>query len=232
MNKKIVFLCSGGGGNLRFIHKMIEVNCLKSSEIVAVLTDRGCPVNDYCQAHKIPNECIDFSDPEQPELIHLLSKYNPDLIITTVHKIISPTVVSQYNKKLINLHYSLLPAFGGLIGASPLKKAISSGVKFTGVTVHFVDNILDGGEPIIQTVIPLKSTTPFEDLMEITFRCGCVSLLSAISYLLFEKKINIPVDEQVSIVNDHLCLFSHSIDIFLDEWDINDSHFWNDIKIF
>lgn len=179
--KRIVFLCSGGGGNLRFIHHAIKQDWLRDTEIVAVLTDRDCQANQFATAVGIPNQRIDFSDDGQQALLSELRIIQPDLIVTTVHKILKKPVVEQYSDKLINLHYSLLPSFGGLIGMNPVKAAIDYGAKLTGVTVHLVDEQLDGGEPIVHVAIPLQSKEEdFASLENLIFRCGCIALLHAI----------------------------------------------------
>ncbi len=179
--KRLVFLCSGGGGNLCFIHHAIERNWIRDAEIVAVLTDRVCKANLYADAVGLENQCLDFGGSEQVSLLEELRRIKPDLVITTVNKVLRKNIVEAYKGRLINLHYSLLPAFGGLIGDGPIRAAVAYGARFTGVTVHFVDESVDGGSPILQTVIPLHSNeTGIEHLMNIVFRNGCITLMRAI----------------------------------------------------
>ena len=202
--KKIVFLCSGNGGNLIFIHKAIQLSWLEA-EIISVITDRLCLANEFASNMNIDNKVIDFRENGQIQLYAILNKYDPDVIVTTVHKIISTKIIGKYGEKLINLHYSLLPSFGALIGELPVKKALSYGVKIAGVTTHYISEHVDMGRPITQIAIPLKSDEPdFTLLMSIFFKCGCVALLGAIFRVL---NVSRPY-EQVAILNikNYTCL--------------------------
>ena len=223
---RIVFLCSGGGGNLRFIKQAIDNGWLSHSSLVAVLTDRKCEANEYARLCNIDNKCADFSQPDQKELIEWLDFYQPDIVITTVHRILCSVIVDKYRGKLINLHYSLLPAFGGYIGAQPVKKAISYGAQFTGVTVHLVDESLDSGKPLVQAVIPLRSSENIDDIMDLVFRCGCISLVSAIKCLCNDQSDQCSIENVVRI-KDRNCMFGHVINL-PDE--IYNEIFWQKIR--
>ncbi len=179
--KRIVFLCSGGGGNLSFIHHAIEQGWVKGV-IAAVLTDRECQASAFADSVGLVKRCINFDDQNQAQLLEELARISPDIVVTTVHKILCGAVVDAYRGRLINLHYSLLPAFGGLIGDRPVRAAIEYGARFTGATVHLVDESIDGGRPLIQIAIPLrKEEKDLECLMNLVFRCGCVGLMGAIN---------------------------------------------------
>jgi phosphoribosylglycinamide formyltransferase-1 len=67
-------------------------------------------------------------------------------------RILGEEVIQTFEKKIINMHPSLLPAFSGL---NAQKQAINYGVKFSGCTVHFVDSGVDSGPIILQTVVPV-----------------------------------------------------------------------------
>ena len=204
--KRLVFLCSGGGGNLAFVQQAIDRGWMPGACIVAVLTDRLCQANDFAKRAGLYDQCIDFKDDGQRELLTLLDELKPDLVITTVHKILGQSVVQRYQDRLINLHYSLLPAFAGLIGARPVQAALDHGARFSGVTVHLVDESVDGGRPLVQGVIALQEKEVLDDLMQVVFRSGCMALLSAITHLL-----NGPKDSNTSSNVDILgrsCLFN------------------------
>lgn len=177
-NKRLVFLCSGGGGNLAFVHQAIASNFLLGVSIVAVISDRMCQANRFADKVGMLNYCIDFK--EQSQLLTLLNELQPDLIVTTVHKIIGAPVVARYRNHLINLHYSLLPAFAGLIGIRSVQAALDHGCNFTGVTVHLVDESLDGGRPLAQGVIAIQRVEEINMLMQVVFRVGCLALLGVL----------------------------------------------------
>ena len=180
-SKRLVFLCSGGGGNLAFTHMAITKGLLARANIVSVITDRLCQANEFSDRARIPNRVMDFSSEGQLNLLNELDNIKPDLVITTVHKIIRQTVVESYHERLINLHYSLLPAFSGLIGTGPVRAALEHGVLFGGVTVHQVNKCVDSGRPLVQGVIALQSDELLENLMPVVFRSGCIALLSALT---------------------------------------------------
>lgn len=180
MSDGVVFLCSGGGGNLRFVDACIGHGIAPGLRILAVLTDRDCGASDYARAKGIPTRSIDFAQPAQQELVDELQAVGPSVVVTTVHRILAPEVVATFPGRLINLHYSLLPAFSGSIGTAPVRQALEYGVRFVGTTVHFVDEMVDAGTPIIQSATPVSPGDRVEDLMDSVFRCGCIALMHAI----------------------------------------------------
>ena len=180
MSKKILFLCSGGGGNLRFIHMAIKKGWLPGWEHICVITDRDCPAGDYAKSEGMPFACLDFLDEKQQRLLYHAKLWSPDIIITTVHRIIGENILEEFDGRLVNLHYSLLPAFAGSIGAIPVKSAMQYGVCLGGATVHRVTKELDGGQPHAQIAFPISSNDLLEELMDIEFRAGCITLLAAL----------------------------------------------------
>jgi phosphoribosylglycinamide formyltransferase-1 len=175
----IVFLCSGGGGNLRFIAEAIRCGLL-SGRIVGVVTDRECIANRFAREEGVPTCIVDFVQTGQPALMNALLAFNADVIITNVHRIIAPTAVDAFRGKMINLHYSLLPAFGGMIGTKPVSAALASGCKFIGATVHEIDIEVDAGRPLVQAAIPVAADDTTESVMDHVFRVGCLTLLAAL----------------------------------------------------
>ena len=81
----------------------------------------------------------------------------------------------------MNLHYSLLPSFSGLIGMKPVELAIKSGSKIIGVTAHFAEIQVDQGKHIARINFSAKKYNAFSDeVKSLIFRCGCYCLLAAI----------------------------------------------------
>ena len=225
-NKRIVFLCSGGGGNLRFVKIAADKGWLRQVTITGVLTDRECGASDYARLHEIDQKPVNFTDKEQLDLINSLEYYNPDIVITNIHRILNEKVIEKFRGKLINLHYSLLPAFGGSIGTAPIKAALAFGAKIIGVTVHLVDESLDGGRPLIQVAIPVKKFDDVTILMDLLFRCGCLSLVAAINYYLYDNKLS-NSDEEVLKIKDRYCFFSNRINL---PFNIENETFWKSIR--
>lgn len=220
---RLVFLCSGGGGNLRFVHEACLRNWLPDAEIAAVITDRVCPANDYAFASEIETSVIDLADEGQAQLAKILPRLAPDVIVTTVHKVLRPNIVDAYRGKLVNLHYSLLPAFGGIIGMRPVKAALAFGACFTGVTAHLVDETVDGGRPLVQAVIPLSFGEEFSTtLSDLVFRCGCLSLTAAIDRLI--RPDNASATDSVTLLG-RTCHFSGNQVIHAPQ--IGEESFWS-----
>lgn len=178
-NKRLLFLCSGGGGNLRFVHQAIKRGWLADWQIVAVITDRECPASEYARREGIPVNCQDFAADQQVALLQHATSCAPDMVITTVNRILGEAFVRAFEGKLLNLHYSLLPAFAGSIGASPVKAALAYGVRLGGATVHQVTEVLDGGCPQAQIAFPVAPEDDIDQVMDVEFRAGCVALLAA-----------------------------------------------------
>ena len=75
-------------------------------------------------------------------------------------------MIQKYSNKIINIHPALLPAFGGkgCYGMNVHKKVLKSGVKFTGVTIHFVNNNYDDGKIIAQGIVPVLENDSYDDV--------------------------------------------------------------------
>lgn len=147
-------------------------------EICGVASDRECAAVDYADSRGIKAWIADFTASGQATLSQQLLQLNPDFIVTTIHKILLPCMVRAFAGKMVNLHYSLLPAFAGVIGTKPIELAVAYGAKWTGVTAHHVDESLDLGKPISQAIMPLFENDSSASTMNIVFRAGCILLYS------------------------------------------------------
>lgn len=177
----VAFLCSGGGGNLKFVSQALRMGWLQGVQICAVVSDRECGANAHARHQGLVTEVMDFSPAGQCQVISRLQNLHADVIVTTIHKVLIPSFLSAFKGKIINLHYSLLPAFAGKIGTRPVSEALAYGSKFVGVTVHHVSEQVDMGRPIVQAVLSTPSKPVFDVLMNVLFRSGCIALLHAIA---------------------------------------------------
>jgi len=184
MTARIVFLCSGGGGNLRFIYEAAIQGWLGDAKVCGVITDRECGASKFATQKNIEHSVVDYSLSRQSALLDRIGMLDPDIVVTTVHRIVSDEIVCALQGRLINLHYSLLPAFGGLIGSMPVRKAMEYGVKFIGTTLHFVSESVDSGVPIVQSVTPIYPSDTVENIMDCQFQCGSVCLFTGIINLI------------------------------------------------
>ena len=113
--------------------------------------------------HHIESEGISREAHEEA-LLNMVDRYHPEFIVLAKYmKILSPTFVSRYPKKIINIHHSFLPAF---IGAKPYHQAYERGVKIIGATAHFVNEDLDEGPIIAQSVIAVNHTKSAKEMAQ------------------------------------------------------------------
>ena len=107
------------------------------------------------------------------EIVELLEKNEIDIIVLAgFMAILSESFTSRFPKRIINVHPSLIPAFcgKGFYGLVPHEKALEKGVKVTGATVHFVNEIPDGGEIIMQKAVYIKEDDTPETLQKRVMR--------------------------------------------------------------
>jgi len=164
---KIAVFASGRGSNFQSI-----IDHIKSGEIPAEVK---LLISDRQQAgalKRAEHENVEhvFIDPAhfetkagyEKELIGLLKNAGVELIVLAGYmRILSPLFVKEFKNQIINIHPSLLPAFKGLAAQ---KQAVDYGVKFSGCTVHFVDQGMDTGPIIKQAVVEVKSDDSPDDL--------------------------------------------------------------------
>ena len=157
--KKILVAASGRGTLFQKIYGGIQSNSIPNSELIGLLTDRNhTGAESFAKENAIPVHVIDFfsfndrSDFERG-IEEVLRSQKPDLFLTLGFKRILPAKIVQLMKwKMINIHPSLLPCFPGL---KPQKQAIDYGVRFSGATVHFIDEGLDTGPIIWQDIVEI-----------------------------------------------------------------------------
>lgn len=206
--KRIVFLVSGGGANLKFIHYALQKLNLKVS-IVGILADRNISFIDFVENEKIYFKKIKYDRQNNTELLTELKHLQPDVIITNIHKIIDEKTLLEHPNKFINLHYSILPAFTGLIGMKTIEEARQQNVQFIGGTCHEVNEKVDAGKILYQGLFAVGEwdLTNIELEMDRVFKLSCYLLLAGIL-----KKLNLGEGEVNSlIINDKVVHFSPSL---------------------
>ncbi|MDD2685405.1 MAG: phosphoribosylglycinamide formyltransferase [Gallionella sp.] len=152
--KKIVILISGRGSNMQALLEA-KLPC----HIAAVISNRADAKGlETAQQHGIPTEVVAHAQHPNREsfdtaLAQLIDTYQPDFVILAgFMRILTPAFVAHYQGRLINIHPSLLPSYGGLHTHA---RALQDGVKVHGCTVHFVTPDLDHGPIIVQAVVPV-----------------------------------------------------------------------------
>ncbi len=167
MNKtKIAVLVSGGGTNLQALIDSVESGILHSGEIALVLSgnreayalERAAKAGIATEI-VVKKECADQADFEKKILAHLQA-YGIELIVLAgFMNILSADFTNAYPERIINVHPSLIPSFcgKGFYGLRVHEAALAYGVKVTGATVHFVNEIPDGGRIIAQKAVEIQA---------------------------------------------------------------------------
>jgi len=156
---KIAVLVSGGGTNLQALIDAEGAGILHSGSIELVISNKaGAFALQRAAKAGIDTlviekkSCADHAEFEE-KIVSALDEYGIDIIVLAGFMVIlSESFTSRYPKRIINVHPSLIPSFcgEGFYGLRVHEAALSYGVKVTGATVHFVNEIPDGGEIIMQ----------------------------------------------------------------------------------
>lgn len=179
--KRIVFLCSGSGGNFHFIRTCIDRGHLPGAQVVKVFSDRHCGIIDWCRRNDFPAEIVDFDLRKQTVTLgEPLHEIRPDIVVTSIARIVAPELVRAFT--MVNLHYSLLPAYANFLGTRQVSEAMKDGRKIIGCTTHDVSEITDAGPAIAQVAIPLMPTDKVVDKpMDCAFQSGAMALLATLT---------------------------------------------------
>tara|TARA_Y100001960_G_C14654795_1_gene817777 strand:- start:543 stop:1181 length:639 start_codon:yes stop_codon:yes gene_type:complete len=188
---KLAVLVSGRGSNLQAIIDNIESNYL-SADIALVLSNvKNAFALERGKKHGLDTVFLDpktFSNKDEYELkmIEILRSKSIDLIcLAGFMRILGKKFIQAFPEKIINIHPSLLPAFPGL---NVQKKALEHGAKFSGCTVHFVNEEVDEGPIILQSPVPILDEDDAASLSERILEQEHIIYSEAIR-LIIEKKI-------------------------------------------
>ena len=167
---RIAVLVSGGGTNLQALLDAQRDGIIKSGEIVLVISSKpGVYALERAAKAGVRGEVacrrdLGTQQAFEDKILSLLESEKIDLIILAgFMSILSKDFVAKYDRRIINVHPSLIPAFcgEGYYGLRVHEAALERGVKLTGATVHFVNEIADGGEIIFQRSVAVrKGDTP------------------------------------------------------------------------
>ena len=158
MKTKIAILISGRGSNMLALADAIREGRVPETEIAIVVSDQPAAAGlAHAQSHNLPTTVVDrrgrTRDQHDRELVTVLQEQQVDFVCLAGYmRLLSPFFLAAFHNRILNIHPSLLPAFPGL---DAQQQALEHGVKFSGCTVHFVDQTLDGGPIIAQRVVPV-----------------------------------------------------------------------------
>ena len=205
--KKIVVLVSGGGTNLGALIQAQKDGLIANGTISLVISSKpDAYALTRAEENGIPTVVVDRKAINNPDefdrrIYEELEKAQADIIVLAGFMyILSSKITSKYAYKIINVHPALIPSFcgEGYYGLRVHKAALDYGVKLNGATVHFVNEVADGGPIILQKSVPVENGDTPETLQRrVMEQAEWIILPKAVS-LLCEDKIEI-IDGKVIV---------------------------------
>ena len=162
---RVVVLVSGSGSNLQSLSDTVHEP--GGFEIVRVVSSKaGVLAVDRAERAGIPVSIVGLEGREREErdraLADVVAAEDPGLVVLAGWmSILTGAFLDRFPDRVINLHPSLLPSFPGL---HAIEQALAWGVQLTGVTVHFAEEVVDGGPPILQEAVPVMYGDDAESL--------------------------------------------------------------------
>jgi len=164
MTKRIGVLLSGRGSNFEALAESVAAGRILDAEIAIVISNReGAPGVERARARGIETRVIPSKGLERENydklVVAALREKQVDLVcLAGFMRLLSPFFVAAFRNRILNIHPSLLPAFPGL---EAQRQALEYGVKWSGCTVHLVDENLDAGPIVVQSPVEvLDGDTP------------------------------------------------------------------------
>lgn len=210
MNKtRIAVMVSGGGTNLQALIDAERAGKIKSGEIVLVISSNPEAFalrraeNAGIPAAIVPRKQCASQEEFEEKILSKLREYSVDLIVLAgFMSILGADFVAKYPKRIINVHPSLIPSFcgKGFYGLRVHEAALDYGVKVTGATVHYVSEIPDGGEIIMQKAVSVCEGDTPESLQMRVMRLAEWRILPAAT----EKVAAKILSEKMEKKNEHI----------------------------
>lgn len=196
----IAVLVSGGGTNLGALLKAQEEGQIKNGKISLVISSKPTAYAlERAKSYGVPTKVVDrraIGDPAafDEQIYQALKEADADLIVLAGFMyILSSKITAEYAYKIINVHPSLIPSFcgPGFYGLRVHQAALDYGVKLTGATVHFVNEVADGGPIILQKSVEVHNGDTPEQLQKRVMEQAEWQLLPRAVSLFCEGKIQI-----------------------------------------
>ncbi len=160
-------LISGGGSNLQSVIDNIKSGYINARIAVVISDNKNAYGLIRASEVEIDTETVDFPSFDHrsdydAHIVAILKRYDVELVVLAGYmKVVTPVFIDAYKNKILNIHPALLPSFPGL---HVQKKTLEYGAKFSGCTVHFVDEGVDTGPIIAQAVVPVLDDDTEESL--------------------------------------------------------------------
>jgi phosphoribosylglycinamide formyltransferase-1 len=164
---RLAVLISGRGSNMIALAEAVRAGEIPGAEITVVISDQPDAAG-LKKAAELGIETLTIErrgrkrEEHDREIVNALQQREIGLVCLAGYmRVLSPAFLDSYRRRILNIHPSLLPSFPGL---DAQKQALDSGAKFSGCTVHFVDETLDGGPIIDQRKVIVEPNDTVETL--------------------------------------------------------------------
>jgi len=167
VTNRIGILISGRGSNMLALADAVDEGRIPNAEIALVVSDHANAAGlERATERGLRTIVIERAGRSREEhdraIVAALREHGVELVCLAGYmRLLSKYFIEAYRNRILNIHPSLLPAFPGL---DAQRQALEHGVKWTGCTVHFVDETLDGGPIIVQHVVPIEANDTDETL--------------------------------------------------------------------
>lgn len=190
---KIAVLASGSGSNLQSILDNIENGNINGKVSLVIGSKEGIYALERAKKQGIKTSVVsrkEFGENTSEEILRLAKEHDIDLIVLAGYlSILKGKLLEEYGDRIINIHPSLIPSFCGnkMYGINVHKAAIEKGVKYSGCTVHFVNDEVDGGAIIGQEIVEVDFEDTAESLQKKVLEKEHILLPKIVKYLCEEK---------------------------------------------
>lgn len=206
MNRKHMVVLASSGGSV--LDEALKIAACRE-HIALVMCDRQCGAVEVAHRHGIPAEVIPRrTGREFSEALYDYFQGGPeiDLFISSYSRLLSGQFLERYRGRIINFHPAILPACPGLDGFGD---TVRSGCRFIGATVHFVDEGMDTGKPILQAARPFDPEVSLKENRQRVFQQMCRMFVQIIVWFAEER---VKRDGTVTGATYELSEFSPNLD--------------------
>ncbi|HEY8423759.1 MAG TPA: phosphoribosylglycinamide formyltransferase [Clostridia bacterium] len=206
MKKRLCVFASGSGTNMQAVMDEIDKGSINGEIVLLVASASNIGAIERAQKKGIPVRVFskkDFATPQERDkaIVQVLKEFDVDYIILAGYlAILTKEIISQYPNRIINIHPSLLPKFGGkgMYGINVHKAVIQAKEKYSGATVHFVDEGADTGPIILQRRIRVR---PDDD--EYTLQ---QKILTKIEHKLLPYVVKLLCEDRIKVINNKVVI--------------------------
>ena len=168
---KIAVLASGGGTDFQSIIDAVESKQINCKIEMLIASKDGIYALERAKKHNIPSFVVskkEYKDSQSDKILELVSGKVDLIVLAGYLSILQGKILDEFSNRILNIHPSLIPSFcgPGMYGLKVHEAVINSGVRYSGCTVHFVNNEVDGGAIILQDAVDVYFEDDAETLQQ------------------------------------------------------------------